>query len=214
MSYTKRGRSAFSPVTVTYSDGASTSSKFIIEDCIIQHTPALNAQNHTYAKEFVFIGIPTVIIDKNVNDAATTSQLTLQNKPNVRDISGYYWQRCNLDKLSHRDTNIVTETGSCKMSLDQMLKEVKKGIVANVMFTLSGSMTSNIMDEELDLKDGTYTITMKPTEVYGVSTTDIKGPELTDTNHRKTETAAVPRSSMAKGDLLNIAMKRLNLSKK
>lgn len=214
VSFTKKGRSAYTPVTVTYPDGVSQSSKFLLEGCIIQHTPALNAQNHTYAKDFVFIGIPNTYLDKIMKDASINSQINLQNKPNVQDINGYYWLRCNLDKLSHRDTQIVTESGAAKLSIDTILKELKKSVVANIVFSLSGSMNNNNIDEELDLKNGIYTITMKPTEVYAIDSTEIKGPELIDTNNRKKEGSAMSESFIASGPLAAIAARRLKPAKK
>lgn len=209
VSFTKRGRSAYAPITVTYPDGFSQSSKFLLEQCIIQHTPALNSQNHTYAKEFVFIGVPSIYLDKIMKDARDNSQMNLENKPNVQELNGYYWLRCNLDKLSHNDTKIVTDEGAAKVSIGQILKEIESSLFANIVFSLSGSMNNDNMEEELDLKDGTYTITMKPTEVYVISDTGIKGPELTDTNNRKKESSAMSESFLANGALAAIAARRL-----
>jgi len=214
VSFTKRGRTAYTPITVTYPDGVSTSSKFLLEGCIIQHTPALNAQNHTYAKDFVFIGVPTIYIDKIIKDGRDNSQINLQNKPNVQELNGFYWMRCNLDKLSHRDTQIITEEGPVRMSIDVMLKELKSSILADITFTLSGSMNNDNMEEELDLKDGTYTITMKPTEVFAISDTDIKGPELVDTNNRRKEGSAMSESFLARGNLAALAARRLKGGRK
>jgi hypothetical protein len=208
VSFTNRGRSAYTPITVTYPDG-STSSKFLLENCILQWTPALNTPNHSYAKDFVFVGIPSMYLDKIMKDAAINSSITLQNKPNVQEFNGYYWLRCNLDKLSHKDCQIVTPDGPVKLNVDTILTEMKKSVIASIMFTLSGSMTNNNMSEELDLKDGTYTITMKPTEVYAVSDTDIKGPELTDTNNRKKEGSAMSDTFFASGALAAMAAKRI-----
>lgn len=214
VSFTKNGRSAYTPITVNYPDGYSKSSKFLLEDCIIQHTPALNAQNHSYAKDFVFIGIPTVYIDKIIEDGRNESQINLANKENVQELNGYYWLRCNLDKLSHRDTQIITEDGPVRMSIDMILKEAKKSLMASIVFSLSGSMNNQNMDEELDLKDGTYYITMKPFEVYVYADTDIKGPELTDTNNRKKEGSAMSSSFVAKGNIAAIAARRLKGNRK
>lgn len=214
VSFTKRGRSAYSPVKVTYPDGVSTSSKFLLEGCIVQHTPALNAQNHSYARDFVFIGIPDTYIDKIISDAKNNSQLTLETKSNVSNLNGFYWLRCNLDKLSNANTQIVTENGPVKLPIDMMLKEIKKSIVASIVFSLSGSMNNTDIDEELDLKDGIYTITMKPTELYANDTTDIQGPSLQDTNNRKKESSAMAESFLATGELAAIAARRLKGGKK
>lgn len=214
VSFTKTGRSGYAPVTVTYPDRVSQSSKFLLEGCIIQHTPALNAQNYTYAKNFVFIGIPTIYIDKIISDAKDNSQLNLENKATVQELNGYYWLRCNLDKLSHAKTIITTNSGPVKMTLDTILKELKSSVFAHIVFTLSGSINNNNMSEPLDLKDGTYTITMKPTEVYATHETDIKGPELTDTNNRRNETSAMSEGFLATGNLAAIAARRIKGGRK
>lgn len=214
ISYTKTGRTAYTPATVTYPDGESNSSKFLLEGCIIQHTPALKAQNHSYGKDFVFIGIPEIYIDKIFKDAKNNSQINIVNKPNVQSLNGYYWLRCNLDKLSHKDCQIVTEDGSAKVSIHNMLTDMGQSIIAAITFTLSGSMTNNKMDDELDLKDGTYSATMKPTEVFAYDITEIKGPELIDTNNRKKEGAATSSVFVAKGGLAAMAAKRLRPARK
>lgn len=208
VSYTNKGRTGYTPIDVMYPDG-SHSSKFLLEGCILQWTAALNSPNHSYAKDFVFIGVPSIYLDKIMKDAKQNSNINLENKANVQELNGFYWLRCNLDKLSHKDCQIVTENGSAKVSVDGTLSEIKKSLIANIVFTLSGSMTTKTMDEELDLKDGTYTITMKPTEVYIISDTDIKGPELTDTNARKKEGSAMSDSFYATGALAAMAAKRI-----
>lgn len=212
VSFTKKGRTGYSAGTTTYPDG-STSSKILLENCILQWTPALNAPNHTYAKEFVFIGIPSIYLDKIMKDAKNNSNITLENKPNVQEMNGFYWPRCNLDKLSHKDCQIVTENGAAKVDINTILTEAEKSVIASIMFTLSGSITNGDMTDELDLKDGTYGITMKPTEVYAFSDTDIKGPELVDTNNRKKEGSAMSSAFFATGSLAAIAAKRIRAKK-
>lgn len=213
VSYTRNGRTAYAPITVTYPDG-STSSKFLLENCVVQYTEAIKAQNHSYARDFVIIGIPSIYIDTIMDHARKNSKLNLGLKPNTSDLNGHYWLRCNLDKLGHKNTQIMTENGPINMSVDSLLKEFKKNLVCSIVFSLSGSMINNNMSENLDLADGTYTIAMKPTEVYAQDVSNVLGPTLEDTNSRKKEGAAASETFLAKGALADFAARKLKISGK
>lgn len=213
VSYTKNGRSAYTPVTVNYPDN-STSSKMVLTGCILQHTEALNAPNHKYAKNFVIIAIPEEYIDKIIADAKSESGINLTVKPNTETKNGFYWMRCNLDKLQKKDTHILLDRDggkSIELTLDQLLSDFGKSVSAFIVFTLSGSMNSDKMEETLDLENGQYFITMKPTEVWATSDSSVEGPILKDTNNRKNESVSLSGHLFADGALAEFAMKRLKI---
>ena len=217
VSYTARGRSGYAPLTCVYPDGTE-SSKIFLMNCIIQYTEALTKPDYTYAKNFVFIGVPEEYMNKIFSDALQESGMNVSVKSNVQNLNGHYWMRCSLEKLTVKNTNIilsVNENGepqTVNYPIDQLLKDFKSNIRAHVLFTFSASINNNDMTKELDFESGQFTATMKPTEVMAIEESDVKGPTLDDTNSRRNESVAWTGHMFAGGKLAELAQKKLKIS--
>lgn len=218
VSYTKNGRTGYAPLKCIYPDGTH-SSKIFATNCIVQYTEALTKPEYTYAKTFVFIGIPEEYMNKIFADALENSGLHLGVKDNVQNLNGHYWMRCSLEKLTAKTTYIILgvdettgEPRTVNYQIDQLLRDFKSNIKAHVMFTFSASIGNNKMDEDLNFTDGQFTATMKPTELMAVSDSDVSGPSLDDTNSRRNESVAWTGHMFADGKLAEMALKKLKIS--
>ena len=216
ISVTKNGRTGYCSLTCTYPNGSDTTSKVVLTDCILQYRENIENDDNNYGKSYVCIGIPTTYIDKMRKDAKENSHISLTVKDKVQRMEGYYWVDCSLDNLSELDTWIifVDDTGEDagrNGSVHTVLKGMKSSMVVDIMTTVSGSMSNNKMDEDLDLINGRYTITMKPTEMYIRDISKKTGPILEDATKRKKEGANKSERFKASDKLAEFAMRHLSL---
>ena len=211
---TKKGRVAYSSLICTYPNG-ETSSKIILQGCILQYRKGIKSAKSDYGRGFVCIGIPETYVSKIMGDAKTRSTLTVKPKPKVKRQEGYYWFDCTLEKLLPDKCFLAYdaegEFSGIPMPINDMFEDTEKSILADIAFTCSGSQTTESMAEKIDLNKGVYYLTLKPTSIQMTTETDIVGPTLDDTNRRFAETITPSSKSMASERLLAIAMKRMNM---
>lgn len=188
----KKGRTGYTPMKCTYPNGTETSSKIVLTDCIIQWRQGIDRPDSDYASTYVCIGVPDRYITKIIGDAKRHSGINLGPKDNVQHKNEHYWFGCNLSGLRQDNTWIIYtdkdgETQGSQGMLREILKDMNGSLLVDVMVSISGSLATEELSEKLPLKDGMYTITMKPTEVFIRDTSRIEGPILEDTNRRDRE---------------------------
>ena len=214
VSVTKNGRIAYSSLTCTYPNGKDTSSKVMFTDCIIQYREGIGRDDSDYGRGYVSIGVPIAYVDKMMKDAKRYSSMHLAPNDKVQKKEGCYWFTCSLENLPETDTWIIFQDDSGddqgrNVSVHAILKDMKSSMVVDMMTTVSGSMTTNRMDEDLDLYNGKYTFTLKPTEMFIRDKSDKVGPVLDDTTRRRKEGASKSDRFRASGKLAEFAMRNL-----
>jgi hypothetical protein len=188
----------------------------MLTDCVIQHRLGIDRDDSEYGRSYVCIGIPAEYIDKIRKDAKLNSSMELGVKDKVQRKEGCYWLDCSLDNLSTLDTWIIFqgdagEDEGRNGTVHTIVKGMKSSVVADIMLTVSATITTNRMDEDLDLINGKYTITMKPTELFAKDTSAKVGPVLDDTTRRKKEGANKTERFKASSKLAEFAMRHLSL---
>lgn len=215
VSVTKHGRTGYTPLTCTYPNKRDKSSKIMLTDCIIQYRLGIDREDSDYGRSYVCIGVPTIYINKIRSDARKNSGLEVGVKDTVKVQENCYWLNCTLDRLSEADTWIVYRNGDEEIgghgTVYSILAGLKSSLVADIMMTCSGSMATQKTDDELDLINGKYTLTMKPTEVFIRDVSDKVGPTLDDTNRRRKEGATKVERFLASDKLAEFAMRNLSL---
>lgn len=209
-----QGRTGNANMTCTYPDGKSVSSKILLTNCIVQYRKEPLERGDRYGNTFVNIGIPTIYISKLMADAKKNSGITLRVKDKVKLINNHYWFDCNLDKLTQQNTWIIYEDASGGTSggqaiLKDTLVSMKSNIIVDIMVTVSASMTSKSVAEELDLINGIFYFSIKPTEMFMKSETDIEGPVLEQLNMSQKETTDKTVKFLASAKLAEYAMRNL-----
>ena len=216
VSVTKNGRTGYSALTCTYPNNKDTSSKILLTGCILQYREGVDRDNSEYGRSYATIGVPTIYINKIRSDAKANSSLNLSVKENVKSQEGYYWFNCTLDNLADMDTWIIykdndNEAVGARGNVHTILSGLKANLLISGTFTCSASMSTDTMDERMDLVNGTYTITMKPTEMFIHRKSDIAGPQLEDTIRRRKEGASKGEKFMASDELAQFAMRHLTI---
>lgn len=216
ISATKKGRTGYSSLTCTYPNNRDTSSKIMITDCVVQYREGIDREDSDYGRTYVAIGIPTIYINKIRNDARQNSSVDVGVKENVKNQEGCFWLNCTLDRLSELDTWIIYRDGNGEEvggngTVRTILSGMKRSITVNVTMTCSASMTTDTMEEAMDLNNGKFTFTMKPTEMFLKDVSDKTGPVLDDTTRRKKEGANKTDKFIASAELAEFAMRNLKV---
>lgn len=214
---TTNGRVAYGAGQVTYPNGKESSKKISLTGCIVQYRPGVNIEKSRYAKSFITIGIPQLYIGKIISDAKDNSSVNLSVKSGSKLIDAYYWIDCNLEKLSVNNTFILYPDGSggakrIQRDVHTILKSFAKNITATILFTLSASASTTMMQEKIDLTEGMFNITIKPTEIVFTDISTIEGPTLDDTNRRKKEHLEATETLLASSELARMAMEKLGIA--
>ena len=221
VSATKKGRIAYSSLTCTYPDGKSTSSKVMLTDCVIQYREGIERDDGSsnYAVDYVTIGVPGYYISKITKDARNNSSMNVSTKDKVKNLEGCFWIDCQLEKLTDNDTYIIYETEgdpedvtATNGNIRQILKGLGKSLLVDVMVTCSASMSNTSIMEELDLRNGRFTLAMKPTEMFVRDVSDKVGPLLEDTTRRKKEATNKTERFKASSALAQFAMRNLSIA--
>jgi len=217
VSATKNGRIGYTPMTCTYPNGTDSSSKVILKDCIIQYREGVTKEDSNYAISYVCIGIPSIYISKVIDDGRRNSSLTIGVNDKTQHKNDYYWFNANLDNLSEQNTWIIHkdadgDDAAKQVILREVLAAMGASITCTICATVSGSMTTDIMAEALNLKGGTYSLTIKPTEVFLQDVTNIEGPVLDDTQKRLNTTTQKSLAFTASEKLAAFAMRNLTIS--
>ena len=215
ISVTKNGRTAYSSLTCHYPNKKDTSSKVMLTDCVVQYREGIDREDSKYGRGYVTIGIPTIYINKMKTDAKANSSVNATVKEKVKAQEGCYWLDCTLDKLSETNTWLLyTKDGEevgANSSIQAILSGLKHSLVVDAMFTCSVSSATDTMNEIIDVDNGTFTFTMKPTEMYLKDTYNKIGPVLDDTTRRKKEGANQSMRLLASNKLAELAMRNLNI---
>jgi len=198
----KHGRLGYTSITCTYPNKIDTSSKVVFKDCVLQYRDTITRQDSGYGKSYVCLGIPAAYINKIMADAKKNSGVTVQPKSNVQEKSGYYWFSCNVDHLEYENIWVFfSEESASNVTIIDVLTNMKSSVVCTVMVTISGSMATDKMEDELDLVRGVYAFTIKPTEIFMMKDTDIEGPVLDELHRRQKETVEKSSQFVSTGRL-------------
>jgi len=193
VSATKNGRTGYSSMTCEYPD-KTTSGQIFIRGCIFQYRQTVDRDNADYGTRYVCLGIPQAFVGKIMSDAKTTAGINVGAKHNVQKKEGYYWFNANIDALKEDASWVVIDLNGEPTGFNFSVKEVlsgqKKNMLADVKITMSATMSTETMEERLELKSGMYSLSVKPTEVYFKDATPVEGPVLNGVQQRKMESMA------------------------
>lgn len=211
----KKGRTGYTPIKLIYPNGKNTSVVFFT-NCVVQYRQGIGRNNSEYAETYVCIGIPSKYINKIKADAKKNSAINVGVKDSVRLMEGCYWFSCTLANVLDEGIWFFFDEGedgdgyrSC--TVREALELDNHNLVASISCTISGSMATEKLDQELDLENGIYTLTIKPHEIFFTDISDKRGPELEDTNKRskeKVNKSEALRTTNRK--LIELVTKRLN----
>jgi hypothetical protein len=205
----KRGRTAYAGAVVKYTDGSQTNNA-CFGDVIFHYSSAIDAANGSYGRKFISIGIHKECINKVINDANKQLGVKVVLKNGTEEKSGYYWLSCNLEKLLDSKTFTFLGDNVSNHNLYSLLKEAQCSFIGTAMFTIGITQTTSDSSVAPDLKDGTYNLTMKPTEAWLKGDTDIEGPIIV--NRAKANESIQPTANMeATGKLAALLRQRLKI---
>lgn len=216
VSVTVNGHIAYAPGQVVYPNKKESSKKIPLTGCIVQYREGIKSPKSRYGKDYVAIGVPQLYISKITSDARSTSSMNLAVKSTVQLVGGYYWFNCTLEKLDVNNTSILHQDASgnaqrIQRDIYSLLNAFEKSMTATILFTLSASAATSMMQEKIDLNGGTFNITMKPTEVVFTDLTDVEGPTLDDVGRRKNERLEATETLLASSRLAELAMRKLRV---
>ena len=208
------GRTAYAGLTVVY-PSKEESSKVFVRNCILQYSPAVE-KGKGYANNYIFIGIPEYFISRLMTDASKNSLMKLNVKDKVQRKSNFYWINCTLEKMPHNNIQMLYnesgETRQVPTKILTLLQKLKGHVKANVCFTISAISKTDEEVKMINVKNAQYKLTIKPTEMYLVDSSDVEAPTLPDLERRRNETIEASEKNMASDAIAKIALASLSIS--
>jgi len=190
----RQGRLGFAQMKCNYPDGTSTF-KVVMTDCILQYRKAMEATKGKgkYGIDYICMGVKSIYVNKFINDATNNSDIKLGVKQTVQILNRYHWFNVNTDRLEDSNVWVVSQETEgpvgTNVSIRNMLVALKKNIMVDITASVSASITSNDMGSTLDLKGGSYNLSIRPSEVFLRASTTIDGPVLEDIATQRKESA-------------------------
>ncbi|KJZ68973.1 hypothetical protein HIM_11630 [Hirsutella minnesotensis 3608] len=212
-SVTKSGRVGYTSMSCVYPDN-TTSSKVLLTGCIFQYREKAKSD---YGSSYVCMGVPEEYITQFILSARKESSVNLQVSEKFENKNGYYWVNAKTDGLSANSTLImyVDEDGldqGIPKRLPNVLADFKSNILADVCCVVSGSMTTDTMQEKLNLENGQFNLTIKLMNIYIKDVSDVEGPTLSAINRQESETVEVSDRLRASSKLVEYAMGKLKIA--
>jgi uncharacterized protein (UPF0333 family) len=209
---TYSGRIGYASYTCTYPDGTS-SSKVTLKNVVIQYNKGMTNEKSTYAKNYIFIGIPEIYISEIKRQAKQNSGINIEPRSKNQLMSSHWWMSCNLDQISTDSVTITfmvdDEPKVIPISLYEALNELKSNLLCNMTISQSATITNDSIHKKLDLKNGQYHFAIKPTQIAILKETDIEAPSLADLEKKKKEKAENCEISVASSLVARLALSRI-----
>lgn len=211
----KLGRVGFRPFQCTYPDKSIVNTA-VLTNVVLQYLPIIKKERNEYGRKYINIGIPKLYIDTFVHQAKVNSNVNIVQRERDTVIDGLYWTSCNLENLipDQVGTAVSLENGGGTVineSVHEILSDSETHQYVQMTTQLNVSISNTNEKEALDLDNGNYVFSIKPTSIYVTGDANVNVPQLVSQSARAKNVAEISRSTIATGNAALRALEKLKL---